>query len=79
MDDMDTGSEGMRDLGEEEVLVSSPPPYIPAPSFPSSTPLSPTAVMMVCESNGGGGPTPSDLLLLDNPCKEPSPKYLENK
>ena len=69
MDDMDTCSEGMRDLGEEDVPVS-PPPYTTTTSLTlQQGPLSP-----MCDT----ATTPADLML-DLPFMEPSPKYLKDK
>jgi hypothetical protein len=70
MDDMETCSEGMRELGEEEVVDVSPPPYTTTTTSLLTTPLSP-----MCETSV---PTPADLML-DIPYKEPSPKYLKDK
>ena len=76
MDEMETCSEGLRDLGEEDVLSSPPPSIISPPSPPTimgtpmvvDQPQSPQTMV--------GGNTQLDLTLLDQaqPRREPSPK-----
>jgi len=83
MDEMETCSEGLRDLGEEDVL-SSPPPSVLAPPSPPAimgtpmmvdqpqSPLSPQTMV---------GSTQLDLTLLEQaqPRREPSQKYLKER
>jgi len=78
---METCSEGLRDLGEEDVISSPPPSIISPPSPPTimgtpmvvDQPQSPQTMV--------GGNTQLDLTLLDQaqPRREPSPKYLKER
>ena len=78
MDDMETCSEGLRDLGEEDVL-SSPPPSVIPPSSPTvvgtpmvvDQPQSPLSPQTIVDN------TQLDLTLLEqaHPRREPSQKY----
>jgi len=76
MDEMETCSEGLRDLGEEDVL-SSPPPSIISPPSPPTIMGTP----MVVDQPQSPQTTQLDLTLLDQaqPRREPSPKYLKER
>jgi len=84
MDEMETCSEGLRDLGEEDVL-SSPPPSVIAPPSPPAVMGTP---MMVDQPQSPLSPqttvanTQLDLtfaLEQAQPRREPSQKYLKEK